>query len=390
MKRILSVGLCFLLVVTLIACGKDGDFAKSGRRNFEKGNYKEAANDFTKAITKNPNRAEYYIDYGLTLVAQGEYEKALKQFDRISTKSGASVVKENSKRALRGKGIAYYQMHDYKKALDEFEKALKNRELSNLNVDILYYMASAQRMSGSYDKAVESYSKIIKKNKKDANAYSNRAYCYQLTGAYDKSLSDYNKALSLKPKKLEYYIGKYNLLKINNKETEAKAVLSEGAKIKPQTDLDQYNMARVLYYLGDQKAAMSQLMISAQSGIEEANYTIGEIYRENKNYKKALQYYEKYLSEGKVKDAKGYNQAAVCLMKNEEYDKALDYLKKGIEVKDGTTLQVLMKNEIITYENLGEYNKAHEVITDYQKMYPEDKEAAKEAEFIDTRIVYNN
>ena len=55
---------------------------------------------------------------------------------------------------------------------------------------------------------------------------------------------------------------------------------------------------------------------------------------------------------------------------------------------DGTIseIQEQKKNEIIVYECLGEFDKAKEKLTQYLKTYPEDKEAQREAQFIETRI----
>ena len=49
------------------------------------------------------------------------------------------IVQANNKRALRGKGIAYVNTHNYLEAINHFDEALSISELSDLNMDILYY-----------------------------------------------------------------------------------------------------------------------------------------------------------------------------------------------------------------------------------------------------------
>jgi tetratricopeptide (TPR) repeat protein len=69
-KKLLSIGIIFVLIL-LSGCSFAGNYYKDGKKSFEKGDYKVAADDFSKAIAANPNRAQYYIDYGLALVALG-------------------------------------------------------------------------------------------------------------------------------------------------------------------------------------------------------------------------------------------------------------------------------------------------------------------------------
>lgn len=387
MKKLLSIGLCFIMLVSLSACSKDAGYEKAGNRNFKKGNYEAAASYYDKATKANPNRADYVIDYGLALLAQGKYDDAIKQFDSVYIKANMSIVKENNKRLLRGKGIAYYQMHNYQKALKEFDKALKIDELPKLNVDILYYMGNAYRSTGNYKKAIDTYNTLLKSDKKNANAYSNRALCYQNMDRYEESLTDYNKTITLEPNQFSHYLGKYNLLIKYNKDTEAKEVLTVAAKIKEKTKSDQYNLAKIRFYQGDYDAAINQLEASYKAGFKEAYYYIGEVYQIKKDYKKALYYYEKAINSGEITSSEVYNQAAVCLIKTGDYNKALEYVQSGIAFDDVSTIQMLKKNEIVIYEYMSEYDKAEEALQNYLKIYPDDKEAAREAEFVSTRIV---
>jgi len=386
MKKLLSIGLFVIMIVVLVSCNSAAGLESAGKKSFSEGNYEKAAENFSKAIEKNPNRADYYIEYGLTLVALGKYKEALEQFDSVYIKANMSIVNENNKRLLRGKGIAYYQLHDYKKAITEFEQAIQIHELSKLNVDIYSYMGSAYRLTGSYQKAIDTYTLILKENKKNANAYCYRAYCYQIMGKFEDSKADYDYAISLEPNNFEYYLGKYELMMVSGKEEDAKKTLSEASNIKVKTEEDKYNLAKLVYYKADYKTALEQFENSVKAGFVEGNYYMGEVYRMKKEYAKALSYYDQYIKSGKSPTAKAYNQAAVCLIKNGTYDKALEYLKLGLTLEDMSCEQLLLKNEIVTFEHMSEYKKADEVLQNYLKDYPDDKTAVREEIFIDSRI----
>ncbi|MEI3218996.1 MAG: tetratricopeptide repeat protein [Lachnoclostridium sp.] len=45
----------------------------------------------------------------------------------------------------------------------------------------------------------------------------------------------------------------------------------------------------------------------------------------------------------------------------------------------------MMFNEIAAYEKMGDYETAKEKLREYTEKYPDDENAAKEAEFLETR-----
>ncbi len=385
-KKLLSIGM-ILMVILLSGCSTAGSYYKDGKKSFESGDYEKAAESFDKAITANPNRAQYYVDYGLALVALGKYEDAIAEFDHAYMDKDMSIIRENNKRALRGKGIAYYHMQDYKKAVKEFKNALKIDELPELNVDILYYMGSSYRSIGSYQKAIDAYTEILAGNKNNAQAYAQRAYCYQCLAMYQEGLADYDSAISLEPNNFDYYFGKYNLLIGQGDLNSAKQALQKASDIKAGTEEDKYNLAKLHYYQENYDTALSELESSSQAGIYEAYYYLGEIYRIQKDYTKAVYYYENYIKAGEVTTPNVYNEIAVCLIKTGDDKKALEYLKTGIAFNDAGTLKVLAKNEIIAYEGLGDFETAKEKLNEYLESYPEDEAAVREAQFIDTRLI---
>ena len=70
-----------------------------------------------------------------------------------------------------------------------------------------------------------------------------------------------------------------------------------------------------------------------------------------------------------------------------EFKKTLDYYAKGIASEDCSDemMQEMMFNEIAAYEKMGDYETAKEKLREYTEKYPDDENAAKEAEFLETR-----
>lgn len=386
MRRLLSMGMCLLLVATITGCSLSGNLYQDGRKSFLAGDYEEAAAYFSSAIKENPKRSDYYIDYGMSLIKLGKYEDALKEFDHAYVNKDIIIVNRNNKRVFRGKGIAYYYMLEFDKAIEEFKKALDIRELSELDVDILYYIGSSLMTIGSYKEAIKTYTSLIDLDKKSAAAYDSRALCYRSLGDYEKSIADYDQAILVDPANYSHYFGKYYLLTESGDEAAANEVLTKASELTVKTSADQYNQAKVHFYQRSYDTALSELSEGFKNGFTEAYYYIGEIYRIQKDYPKAIYYYDMFLQEGEIMAPNVYNQIASCLIKTGEYAKALSYLEKGIAYNNAGMMQTLKKNEIIAYECLSDFAKAKEKLREYRKAYPDDPEAEREAQFLETRL----
>lgn len=385
MKKIISIGLLFAIIFLLSGCSKADSFYNNGRKSFFSGNYEEAAGNFASAINENPNKAEYYIGYGMALIGLSRYDEALGQFDRAIMDKKIEMVLENNKRALRGKGIAYFNMQDYKEAINQFDQALGLNVLSGMDLDILYYKGKALTNIGNYNEAAEIYTEIIDRFGEDAQVYADRAYTYQNTGEYEKGLEDYDKAISLQKDKYEYYFGKYYLLKEMNRKEEAGEVLKQAEGLEVKTKADKFNLAKIHFYQELYDQAFPELSESFANGFTEAYFYIGEIYSQKKDFPTAKYYYEKYIEEGGNPSPQIYNQIASCLIRMGEYDQAISYLEKGISYAHNEDKRFLMKNQIIAYENIGDFENALKKLEDYIASYPMDEDAKMEEVFLKSR-----
>lgn len=387
MKKLLTLGVFFMMIVLLSGCSSADGYYRKGRKCFVSGNYEEAAAYFEDAIKNNPNRADYYIDYGMALVSLKRYDEAIQQFDRVYMDKNIPMVRENNKRALRGKGIAYYNKKNYQEAISQFDAALAIGALSALDMDILYYKGNALSIIGDYAQARDTYTRIIELNSKEAEAFGKRAYTYLKTGEYELSLADYEEAIRLEPNNFAYYFGKHELMLAKKDEAGAADVLKQAAELEAVSKEDRYQQAKIHYYQGDYVAALAELSEGFAQGFPEAHFYIGEIYAKQKDYSTAIYYYEKYMEKGDVTETAVYNQLAYCYIKQGNPEKALPYLEAGISIGDAVTLRVLRKNEIIALEQLGQFDAAREKLISYVADYPEDKDASGEANFLKTRII---
>lgn len=385
---ILYFGLFLIMITLLTGCStrSAGHYYKEGQKCFQSDNYEEAAINYQKAIALNSKRADYYIEYGLTLIALEQYEESLAQFDSAYLERDIQMINENNKRVYRGKGIAYYHMLQYEKAIEQFDLALLMDELTELDMDILYYKGSTQEKIGSYKEAVETYTSILSHNKEDAAIYDARALAYSKLGDYEKSLTDYDMAISLQPNCFEYYFGKYFLMTQNKKEDIAEETLKLAGEIELITKEDQFNLAKVHYFQGNFDGALQEFKLGIENGFSEAYFYLGKISESSKDYATAIYNYEKFIKEGKIDTPSVYNEIGSCLIKTGEYKMALSYLEKGIAYQDVSVIKSLLHNEIVAYEDSGMFTEALEKLMVYNKEYPEDADGIREEEFLRTRI----
>ena len=362
-----------------------GGYYSDALSYYEDKNYTLAAQNFELAIERNPERAEFYIDYGLMKIETGDYEDALATFDKAILNKDIKMVQENNKRAYRGRGIAYFYMLEYERALEEFNLALEIDELSSLNLDILSYKGSVCEKLGLWKEAVSAYDEILRNADGNADIYTARAYAYLNIGGIQMSRDDYDRALALEPDNINIYLGKYALMKLQNDEIGAAAVLSQAERLPVETAEDRLLYAKIQYYQKDE-SAKELLLDAAEEGSTLAYFYLGEIVREEGDYEQALTYYNAYLESGNIESSALYNQMAVCSMETGDYDRALSYIQHGFLVSTPEQAKTLRHNEVAVYEKQGDFAAAYEKAGEFLEDYPEDERMLREYEFLSTRI----
>ncbi len=382
-------GVFLLLVcVCLSACGgkSAGDYYKEGIQLMEQKKYEEAAQSLAEAVKKNPDRAEYYLDYAFALIQTGKLEDALIQFDKGYSNKDNQIVRENNKKILRGKGIAYSLLNQYEEAKQCLEQALEIKEEKELNRDIMAYLGQACRKLGDYEQAIEVYSDLIEEKKSDAAAYVGRAEVYALSGKLEEAVSDYDAALALDSMNFSCYFGKYNLYAAAGMEAEAKAVLSAAYALKTTTNEDYYNLAIIHYLSGDYDVALVEMEEALRNGFIEANYYLGSIYHQKKDWENAFYYYHQYEETvSTISVAAFYEGMADCYQQQGNYDEALEAVERGLRLQDRNSQAGLLYRRVYLYEQQADFAQAAESAKEYLQLVPEDATMQRELTFLQSR-----
>lgn len=388
MRRRIVYSLALLaMIVSFSACaGKESakSYYNAGMEALESKNYENAASYFEKAIQLKDDKADYYINYAVALTMLGKYEEAIDQYDKAVPDVESSITDKNKKRALRGKGIIYYKQGEFARAEELFKKALAMDTEKDLNEDITCYLADTYMQEEKYEEALAVVDGLLE-NEKEAYIYAFRGKISAAKGDIDAATKDYDEAIKLGKEDYTYYILKYEMLKEAGKEDEATKSLEDALQLEAKTAKEKYQKAKIMCFQGNYEEAKTQLLAIAGE-YNKAYELLGDIYYTNQDYSNAIDSYVTYLGvSGEHASAGLYNQLANCSIKLDNYEQALEYIHQGLSLGDNTEQRELKYNEVLVYENLGDFNKAYELAQSYVSEYPEDENMARELVFLETR-----
>ena len=305
-----------------------------------------------------------------------------------------------AKEEYRSEGIAFLEEGDYEAAIEAFQDALDESvgSVTALDLDICYYKAEAQYLSGAYEDALETYTAIINYNG-DAKAYYLRGCLYYATGVENEAgqgAADFDAAVEADPDNYELYIGIYetltsvdisdgiSMVTVDLTDEEIEEYLRTALDIKG-TDAEDYMYKGCIYYiLGEYDDALSYLEQAVEKGETEAYYYLTQVYEARGDSDAADAAFEQYINSEEL-DAQGLYEIGMTQMENGEYEDAITCFTLGLAQVECDCEQELRKGMILAYEYMGDFASAKEWAADYAQDYPDDEEMQKEYTFLSTR-----
>lgn len=295
--------------------------------------------------------------------------------------------KKNTKEqdAYRQYGINCLEIGKYDEAIQAFQNAL-NQSLGKVGekeIDICFYKARAQYLSGATEDALETYNSIIKYNH-DGRAYYLRGNLYFDMGDEKQALSDYEQAVKEDKKNYELYIGIYQSMSEHGMEQDGQKYLNTALDIKGSKDKDLLYKGRISYLLGDYKTAETDLAKAKAGGIAQASYYLAQTYKASGDSDKADKCVKEYLDSGVATSYELY-ELGTQEMGEGNYEDALTYFNAALALEKVPNKQNIMKSAIAAYEYSGDFDSAKSMLGDYLQQYPSDETAQKENTFLETR-----
>jgi tetratricopeptide (TPR) repeat protein len=142
--------------------------------------------------------AAQWMEEGNTAYKSGKLHDAVMAYTN-------SINLEPRAKAYCNRGVAYYRLRDYKKAIDSFNKAI---ELDPKNADAYYNRGRAHGHLGNYRQAIEDNTAAIGLNPQDRDAYNNRGIAYRKMGKNSKAIADLKTAAKMGSAEARDYLKK--------------------------------------------------------------------------------------------------------------------------------------------------------------------------------------
>jgi len=201
------------------------------------GNYRQAIDDYNKAIEIKPNYVDAYINRGVAYKGLGHYKQAIEDLNK------AIEIKPDEAKAYSNRGNVYAGLGHYRQAIEDYNKAI---EIKPDEAMVYSNRGAIYNSLGHYSQAIEDLNKAIAIKPNDADAYSNRGIAYKGLGQYSQAIEDYNRAIEIKPGYAEAYNNRGNAYNDLGNYSQAIEDYSRAIAIKP-SDANAYFNRGVVY-----------------------------------------------------------------------------------------------------------------------------------------------
>jgi len=321
------------------------------------------------------------VDAGMSAIQSQDYNGALANFETALSQG------EDEQLIYRGEGIAYMGLTQYEEAIEAFLQAISYNKVGpdSITYDMNYYLATSYYKIGELKKAIQVYDAIIALKPKDTMAYYLRGSVKLDSGEHEDAVADFETAMELSPKDYDMYISIYESFEKNGYGEEGQTYL-RNLLDQSGTDMSNYEKGRISFYLQDYDNARNYLEEARTEANSNADVILmlGKTYEELGDYNYAASVYNDYIQDDATQE-EVFNQLGLCKLKIEDYQSALETFQQGLEIENNSMAQTMYYNEIVAYEYLGDYKQAAVEMKKYLALYPDDENAKREYEFLQTR-----
>lgn len=159
--------------------------------------------------------------------------------------SGVGYIRQ---RMAASEGIKYLDQKEYQKAYEEFDSAASRFTLvfTKQKKNVLFYEGEALYQMGEYNKAIEVYDKLIDRG--EGKAYSMKALCLMQQKKQKQALKVCDQGISELPQEGDVYCTKYAIYAKQEKYKQGLKVIQKALKQENLNDKKEVLFARISAY----------------------------------------------------------------------------------------------------------------------------------------------
>lgn len=248
------------------------DYNREGDRCYSLKQYKEAVENYTRAIQLQANNSIFYNNRGCSYDNLGEYDKAISDYNKA-----IELDPENST-IYNNRGYLYFTLREYDKAILDLEEAIR---LDPNNADAYGDRGYLYGDLGDCDKAIGDYSRSIELNPNNADTYVNRGYVYDQLKKYNEAISDYCRAIELDPDNAVAYNNRGGIYIVLGRTDEAISDLNKAIELKAEVANPYKHLGNIYKEQGDYTKSIEFLSKAIELDLKykEAYLLRAEVYR---------------------------------------------------------------------------------------------------------------
>jgi len=236
-------------------------FTARGNTKAKLKDYKDAIEDYNKAISLDPKYAEVYSDRGRAYNNLKNFDAALLDYSK------AIELSPKFSEAFNGRGAVLASRGRLDEALSDLNFAIK---INPKFTDAYNNRGSAKVDKGDVKGAIEDYSRAISLNPGYEEAYTNRGAALTLIGKMDEALADFNKAIQINPKYYKPYENIASLYYNKGEYKESLQYFDEVVRIMPEYAHGYFNRGITKNNLHDLNGACADWNTASKLGDESA------------------------------------------------------------------------------------------------------------------------
>ncbi|MGX8715134.1 MAG: tetratricopeptide repeat protein [Lachnospiraceae bacterium] len=359
---------------------------REGVAALQQENYSQAIRIFQNAAAHDSLNKEYCYYLGMAYLSSGSYEDAEKQF------SLALNLDQNYEAVYRGLGILRYQQERYEEAVDYFNQALDSHGLviGDMEYDILRYRMNSQAATGDYEGALETCASLMELAGESSELDCCMGNYYCRMGRKEEAMQAYDKAVVRGNASYSMFWEMYDSLNEAGWTDQAVTYLemteTDGCISTDNITAAELrrNRGMAAYYCGRYEEAIKFLGDVALASDVEALTYLALAYEANGNRQSALKIL-KTQANGST-NPYDYQLVAEYYIKYGEAQRAVNFIRRGINACTGKDVRTLEHTLVTAYEAGGQYEQAMEALKEYQKKYGNTGEIEAEIAYIESRL----